>query len=92
MVISRIHPAELCKLAAIPRRGALRAHEQQQRLRAWLTEQGIGFVVDVRGWPVVLESALEAKLAPGASQAKEEWTVNVEALTRPRYASTTNRP
>jgi hypothetical protein len=82
MMITRIHPSELCKLAAIPRRGALRAREQQQRLRAWLTEQQIGYVDDARGWPVVLESVLEARLIPGASQraAQEEWTVNVDAL------------
>lgn len=80
-MISRIHPHKLCKLAAISRHGKA-VIVQKQHLKAWLTAQQIAFVDDARGWPLVLESALEARLSPptATTPAKHEWAVNLEGL------------
>jgi hypothetical protein len=81
MELTRVDPRELCKLARIPRRGALLVSEQQKRLRDWLRQQGFAYVDDVRGWPVVLESTLHARLAPSdPPPKKQEWFVNLDGI------------
>lgn len=48
-----LHKDELCKISQA---------KQRRRLIPWLKKHGVPYIEDADGWPVVAESALNAKL------------------------------